>query len=178
MLIRSGAVKTLFSLVLVVLIAGIAVGCSGSDAPPTPPPATAAKSAAPQVERGRLKFVSGFEQGLQQAQREGKPVLLFFTAPWCGFCHQMAHEAFTHDQVVALSERFVCVLIDADQQPAVCREFHVRGYPTIQFLSPRGVPLNRVTGKKPGHQLVMEMQAALQAVARRTEWPDRPNYRR
>lgn len=163
---------------LALLSASTFWGCSSSEVP-QPADAAMQQSPAPQqIERGKLKFVSGFEQGLAQAQREGKPVLLFFTAHWCGFCHQMAHEAFTHSQVVALSERFVCVLVDADEQPEVCREYQVRGYPTIQFLSPRGVPLNRVMGKKPGHQLVMEMQAALQAVARRTEWSDRPTYRR
>jgi thioredoxin-like negative regulator of GroEL len=79
----------------------------------------------------------------------------------------MANEAFVQEQVVGLSERFTCVLVDADREPEICRQFQVRGYPTIQFLSPVGVPLNRVVGKKPGHQLVIEMHAALQAVARR-----------
>ena len=47
--------------------------------------------------------------------------------------------------------------------------FQVTGYPTIQFLSPRGVPLERIVGKKPGHQLMMAMQAALQNVARNAD---------
>ncbi len=97
-------------------------------------------------------------------------MLLFFTAGWCQYCRQMADEAFTHPQVVRLSEQFVCVLIDADAEPEVCRQFEVTGYPTIQFLSPRGVPLERVVGKKPGHQVMMAMQAALQHVARRQPW--------
>lgn len=180
MSIRSGAsVRALCGRLLPVLVlAAVCWGCSGSESPPAAASAGAASQPTPRIERGRLQFVPGFEQGLQQAQREGKPMLLFFTAHWCSYCHQMASEAFTHDQVVSLSDRFVCVLIDADQQPEICREFRVRGYPTIQFLSPRGVPLNRVTGKKPGHQLVMEMQAALQAVARRTEWPSSQSYQR
>ena len=45
--------------------------------------------------------------------------------------------------------------------------FGVTGYPTIQFISPRGVPLERIVGKKPGHQVMMAMQAALQNVAPR-----------
>lgn len=119
------------------------------------------------VARGNIQFVDGFNKGYELANREGKPMLVFFTAQWCEFCHQMANEAFVQEQVVGLSSRFVCVLVDADREPAVCRQFQVRGYPTIQFLSPQGVPLNRVVGKKPGHLLVMEMHAALQAVARR-----------
>ncbi len=118
------------------------------------------------VARGRLTFIDGFQAGLELARQQHKPMLVFFTAEWCHYCHQLADEAFVHDAVVEMSGQFVCVLVDADAEPGVCREFHVRGYPTIQFLSPSGVPLNRVTGKQPGHALAHEMQAALQVVAR------------
>jgi thiol:disulfide interchange protein len=141
-------------------------GCQDAEPQPVttvPPP----QAATPAVARGNIQFVDGYQYGIEQANRKGKPVLLFFTAQWCEFCHQMANEAFVQQQVVGLSERFVCVLVDADREPEVCRQYQVRGYPTIQFLSPLGVPLNRVVGKKPGNQLVMEMHAALQAVARR-----------
>ena len=94
-------------------------------------------------------------------------MLVFFTAPWCEYCQQMAHEAFVQEQVVSLSQRFVCILVDADREPDVCRQFQVRGYPTVQFLSPWGTPLNRIVGKKPGHLVVADMHAALQALARR-----------
>lgn len=122
--------------------------------------------------KGNLRFVDGYRQGYAASARENKPMLLFFTASWCGYCRQMADEAFTNPQVVSLSHNFVCVLIDADTEPDVCRQFQVTGYPTIQFLSPRGVPLERVVGKKPGHQVMMAMQAALQHVARRSRLPD------
>ncbi len=119
------------------------------------------------VGRGNLKFVEGYQQGHSEALAQSKPMLVFFTAEWCHFCHQMADEAFRHPQVARLSERFVCILVDADREPQICRQFGVTGYPTIQFLSPRGVPLERIVGKKPGHQVMMAMQAALQNVARR-----------
>jgi thiol-disulfide isomerase/thioredoxin len=123
----------------------------------------------PRIARGKLNFVEGYRAGYARAAGESKPMLLFFTAQWCHYCHQMAEESFTHPQVVALAERFVCVLIDADAEGDVCQQFQVTGYPTIQFLSPRGTPLVRLVGKKHGHQLVMAMQSALQSTARRDE---------
>lgn len=96
-------------------------------------------------------------------------MLVFFAARWCDYCHQMASEAFTDQRVVRLSKQFVCVLVDADEEPDVCREFQVRGYPTVQFISPRGVPLNRLSGKTPADLLAMQMQAALQAIASRMQ---------
>jgi thioredoxin-like negative regulator of GroEL len=122
---------------------------------------------APQVAGGQLQFIDGYAQGLQRAQADHKPMLVFFTAEWCHFCHQMADEAFTSPQVITLAQQFVCVLVDADAEAAVCRQFRVQAFPTVQFVSARGIPLNRVVGKKPGHQLMIAMQAALQSVARR-----------
>lgn len=157
------------------------LGCEISDVPSGPQASTAPASAAAgtagdekavgpvgasRLARGHIAFVNGFQPGLKLARDQHKPMLLFFTAEWCHYCHQLANEAFVQDAVVEMSRQFVCVLVDADTEPDVCREFHVRGYPTIQFLSPRGVPLNRVTGKQPGYALVQQMQAALQVVAR------------
>lgn len=158
------------------------VGCEISDVPSGPKTSTTvsvntadgamneAEGIGPtdsaRLARGRIAFVNGYQPGLELARDQHKPMLVFFTAEWCHYCHQLANEAFVQDAVVEMSRQFVCVLVDADAQPEVCREFRVRGYPTIQFLSPHGVPLNRVTGKQPGHALVQQMQAALQVVAR------------
>lgn len=133
-----------------------------------------ATAEAPRVAKGNLKFIEGYQPGLTAAQTSDQPMLLFFTAAWCHFCHQMAGEAFTHPEVVGLSNQFVCVLVDADREPEVCQQFGVRGYPTIQFVSPQGSALSRLTGKRPGPQLVMEMQAVLRSVARRNAPDDQP----
>jgi thiol:disulfide interchange protein len=128
-----------------------------------------AQSSQGQIAKGQLNFVRGYQTGYDQAMREGKPMLVFFTAQWCHYCHQMAEEAFMDQQVVNLSQNFVCVLVDQETEPEVSRQFRVAGWPTVLFLSPRGVALNRIVGKKPGHQVVMAMQAALQNIARRSD---------
>ena len=164
------------------LAAALCVGCEIRDVPSGPETSATASadSTGPavvdeelkspvgrsRIARGRIAFVEGYQEGLDLARQQQKPLVVFFTADWCHYCHQLANEAFVQDAVVEMSRQFICVLVDADTDPDVCREFRVRGYPTIQFLSPHGVPLNRVTGKQPGHALVHEMQAALQVVAR------------
>ncbi|MBI2826877.1 MAG: thioredoxin family protein [Planctomycetia bacterium] len=138
-------------------------GCDASGPEQAP---AAGPAAVPIVARGAISFVEGYDRGLALAKNDRRPILVFFTASWCQYCHQMANEAFTQNQVVNLSRQFLCVLVDADAEPQVCRQLNVRGFPTIQFLSPDGGPLHRVVGKRPGQQLVIDMQTALQAVAR------------
>src|SRR5262245_61374435 len=109
-----------------------AAGCE--EAPPVKeaaeaPPAAVEpepQSALPTVTRGRIQFVEGFRPGSEQAMRDGKPMLVFFTAGWCNYCHQMEREAFTQEQVAELSERFLCILVDADHEADVCKQFQIR----------------------------------------------------
>jgi thiol:disulfide interchange protein len=155
------------------LLLSVLAGCE-MEAPPAPSPhglapAASSETVRPTVARGLLHFSEGYQQALSEAERENKPLLLFFTAEWCHYCHQMAGEAFTNPQVVSLSEKFVCVLVDADSAPEVCRAFHVSAFPTVQFVSPQGLVLNRIEGKRPGHQVMMAMQAALQTAALRNQ---------
>lgn len=117
---------------------------------------------------GRIVFES-FARGSQAARAQQKPLLVFFTAGWCKYCHQMANETFSQEAVIRLSRKFVCVLVDADAEPQLCREFEVHGFPTVQFISPGGVRLNRVTGKQPARQFLAQMNAALGTMARRSE---------
>jgi thiol:disulfide interchange protein len=159
-----------------IIILALLVGCDGpaptTQAPQSSPvvPGPLAPVAPPTpaagIVRGQLRFINGYSAGIEAAKAQHKPVLLFFTATWCHFCHQLAAEAFTDVAVVNLSERFVCVLIDADREPEVCQQFQVRNYPTIQFISTRGQPLNRMVGKRPGYELVRQMHAALESLAR------------
>jgi thiol:disulfide interchange protein len=155
------------------LFLSVLAGCEVESQPAPPPPESAPAASSevvrPTVARGLLQFSASYQQAFSEAERENKPLLLFFTAEWCHYCHQMAGEAFTNPQVVSLSEKFVCVLIDADTSPDVCRAFHVSAFPTVQFVSPQGLVLNRIEGKRPGHQVMMAMQAALQTAALRNQ---------
>jgi thioredoxin-like negative regulator of GroEL len=160
-----------FGLYLSALLAGCGDSPPSSTPPAQPPTAKsaappAAPASKPEIVRGRLRFIDGYEAGYAAAAEQKKPMLLFFTATWCRYCHQLAADAFNDAAVVSLSEQFVCVLIDADREPQVCSYFRVGTYPTIQFVSARGHVLNRMVGRRPGRELVRQMHAALQTLAR------------
>ena len=64
-----------------------------------------------------------------------------------------------------LAEQFVCVLVDADREPVFCRQYSIRGYPTVQFLAADGRRLHRLVGRQSSSKLAAGMQAALQRLA-------------
>jgi thiol:disulfide interchange protein len=164
------AAKSSLALKIVASLAlGLLGGCNRTSGDSTA--AVTPELPAHDLATGRVEFVEGYQRGLEHGRQQGKPMLVFFTAHWCDYCHAMAREAFSQQAVIDLSKKFTCVLVDADSEPEICRQFRVRGYPTVQFLSPGGLPLNRLVGKQPANQVVMEMEAVLQAVARRIDEP-------
>lgn len=157
-----------FQLIHAALLSMTLAAFSGCDSA-APPSAAAPNGATASTLRAGAgpQFVHGFEVGLRQAVSENRPMLVFFTAQWCHYCHEMADQVFTDPQIVQLSERFVCVVVDADAETAVCDQFDVRAFPTLQFFSPQGVPLKRLVGKKEAAMLAYEMRSTLQAIALR-----------
>ncbi|NOY29178.1 MAG: thioredoxin family protein [Planctomycetes bacterium] len=122
------------------------------------------------TQRGELLFVNEVEAGRDLATEKGLPCLLFFTADWCTYCHEMEETAFVDPEVAQMAGNFVCVLVDADREKEVCEQFSVSGYPTIQFVSSRGQVLNRLVGRQSASELVAGMRAALKRFA----WLDDP----
>lgn len=89
--------------------------------------------------RGKIDWQSDLAAAGERATREGKPVLAYFTASWCGPCQQMKRGTWADSAVAdAVNRRYVPVMIDVDDQPAVARQFGVRGIPRIEVIRPGG----------------------------------------
>jgi thioredoxin-related protein len=90
---------------------------------------------------------TGYENALKEAQRMGRPVLLYFFVKDCQYCQKMESRTLVASRVVEyLREEFVSAKIDADRSPQLARRYMVRGFPTIWFLSPEGKPISSLPG--------------------------------
>jgi thiol:disulfide interchange protein len=96
----------------------------------------------------------GDEQVL--ADREGKPILYFFTADWCAPCHQMKRTLFADPEKVSrISEWFVPVevqdtRVETGENPAAVDEaierYRVMSLPTMVVALPDGSELGQHRG--------------------------------
>jgi thiol-disulfide isomerase/thioredoxin len=85
------------------------------------------------------------------------------------FSEKMLESTFRDPDVVEMSDRFTCVKIYAETNEDLCKEFRIKGYPTIQFMSPQGVLLKRLSGAQTAAQLTTQMTGAIQVVTRPTQ---------
>lgn len=76
------------------------------------------------------------------AARTQRPVVLVFTAPWCGHCRTYGANVLTNPRVVAASRRFVMVRVDIDQRRDLNQRYGAEGtyVPRTMFFRPDGTP--------------------------------------
>ena len=89
----------------------------------------------------RVRWRSDLPAALAEARAANKPVLLYFTAEWCGPCQYMRRNVFTDDAVGRASEAYIPVRIDHDQRPDLIIQYQVEGMPWFGILDTDGRPV-------------------------------------
>ena len=76
-----------------------------------------------------------------------RPVVLTFSAPWCGWCRKMSATTFADPQVAAVADQYLWVKVDPEDDPALAARLQVHGLPHTVLLDAQ----DRVLGSQPGY---------------------------
>jgi len=83
---------------------------------------------------------------LADKSQESKPVLLFFTASWCGPCRMMVRTTLTNEAVTKALEGFRHVAIDIDEHADIAAQHEIHVVPTFEILSAKGETIVQTSG--------------------------------
>lgn len=103
-----------------------------------------------EMPKGELPWMAKESDALARAKTDGSPVIIDFTADWCGACKRLARDTFTDPAVRSEIDRFVLLRIDAtnDDDPAIMdaqKKYKVAGLPTVIIIDSNGAEKVRFT---------------------------------
>ena len=94
------------------------------------------------------------QTAVRESARQRKPMLVLVDARWCGACQRMLNQTFPNPAVAArISDQFIPVRVDADEQPRLLQSLKVDAMPTLLVISPERRILSRMTGFQSAAQL-------------------------
>jgi thiol:disulfide interchange protein len=112
---------------------------------------------------GSPKFETKYKSALSEAKKTGKPVLLVFSATWCGPCQANKKNVYPSAAVKPYHDKFVWAYLDADEaaNKKAMTEYGVNGIPHIQFLDKDGKSIDKMVGASTPEGFAKKLQEVL-----------------
>ena len=110
-----------------------------------------------------LKFEDSLRSALNDAKKNGKPIVAVFSAVWCAPCQTMKKEVYPSDAVKAYHDKFNWAYLDTDikRNEKDGEKFGVSGIPHIQFLDKDGNPVDKQVGSSSPESFAKKLEAVL-----------------
>jgi thioredoxin-related protein len=114
------------------------------------------------VTEGKNETGIAFHQGtwdeaLQLAKKEGKPIFLDISASWCGPCKMLKARTFPNEEVGEFyNANFINVAVDGEKGEGVelARKYQIQGYPSLIYIDKNGQLIAQTAGYRNPKQLI------------------------
>jgi thiol:disulfide interchange protein DsbD len=112
-----------------------------------------------------------FGAGIKEARAQQQPLLVNFSASWCGYCKKMDRTTWRDPAVLAMLDAVVPVLVDIEsttrqngfQGVELASQYQVSSTPTLVLLDGRGQVISRSMGYLTGREVLEWVEDALRS---------------
>jgi thioredoxin-related protein len=87
--------------------------------------------------------VDSLEDAVALANETKLPILVLFSAEWCGYCTKTKNDIKSN---IAKYQDIIIVYIDIDSRPELRKEYKVKKIPDYMLLNSKGEEINRQVG--------------------------------
>lgn len=111
-----------------------------------------------------IRFEEEWENAIEKATTENKPIFVDVYATWCGPCKQMEKLVFSRNDVgERFNQSFIAVKINGEEPLGreLMAEYGITAFPTYLFLTPTKNLLHKIVGAMPPEKLINEATAAI-----------------
>lgn len=111
----------------------------------------------------KISWAGAYNEALEEAKKTKKPVLIFVYASWCGWCKKMERETCADKDIVKLTDSFVCLKINSEEDEEFSSKFKVKEFPCVVFLKSDGSEIERHLGFKTADEFETILKGVLKA---------------
>lgn len=113
-----------------------------------------------------IEFNHGkWEEVKTMAKAQNKLIFIDFYTDWCGPCKYMSMNIFPKKEAGDFyNKNFIAYKVDAEkgEGPALAKQYHISGYPTLAFINFNGEVIHRVTSSMDLKELLEHGKLALE----------------
>ena len=114
-----------------------------------------------------IPWIENYQQGLELARKQQKPLLLTFETADGPFCVQMRLNTYVNPKVIQyVQQNFIPILIDANKNPQLIQQYQkwIAQYPAHIIKYPDSDNTSTVFGHDPPGKFIQKLQRALDKI--------------
>ena len=109
----------------------------------------------PRLSAGDVQWETDLREAAALARNTRRPLLVQVSAEWCTHCERMKADTYTDTRIRRLlSENFIPVAVDADDQREFMQQMGIRSLPTTLIVAPDLKILERLQGFQSANSLL------------------------